>query len=72
MRQGVHQISRHVRGLLEIRGQELRRKILAGAIVLAKIESGEMDRGQFRHWLDQGLTRADDRELFELPVRDAE
>jgi hypothetical protein len=54
------------------RGQELRRKILAGAIVLAKIESGEMDRAQFRHWLDQGLIRADDRELFELPIRDAE
>ena len=53
------------------RGQELRRKILAGAIVLAKIESGEMDRAQFRHWLDQGLIRADDRELFELPIRDA-
>ncbi len=53
------------------RGQDLRRKILAGAIVLAKIESGEMDRGQFRHWLDQGLSRPDDRELFELPVRDA-
>jgi hypothetical protein len=54
------------------RGQELRRKILAGAIVLAKVESGELDRGQFRHWLDQGLTRIDDRELFELPIRDAE
>ncbi len=54
------------------RGQELRRKILVGAIVLAKVESGEMDRGQFRHWLDQGLVRADDRELFELPVRDTE
>ncbi len=37
------------------RDQELRRKILAGTIVLAKVESGELDRGQFRHWLDQGL-----------------
>ncbi len=54
------------------RGQDLRRKILAGALVLAKVESGEMDRGQFRHWLDQSLTRADDRELFELPIRDVE
>ena len=53
------------------RGQDLRRKILAGAIVLAKVEAGEFDRAQFRHWLDQGLTRADDRELFELPIRDA-
>jgi hypothetical protein len=54
------------------RSQELRRKILAGAIVLTKVESGEMDRAQFRHWLDQSITRADDRELFELPIRDAE
>jgi hypothetical protein len=54
------------------RGQDLRRKILAGAIVLAKVESGEMDREQFRHWLDQSITRSDDRELFELPLRDAE
>jgi hypothetical protein len=52
------------------RGQELRRKILAGAIVLAKVEAGEFDRAQFRHWLDQAITRPDDRELFELPVRD--
>jgi hypothetical protein len=54
------------------RGQELRRKILAGTILLARVEAGEFDRAQFRHWLDQALTRADDRELFELPVRDAE
>jgi hypothetical protein len=54
------------------RGQDLRRKILAGAIVLAKVESGDMDRTQFRHWLDQAITRPDDRELFELPVRNAE
>jgi hypothetical protein len=52
------------------RGRELRRKILAGAIVLAKVEAGEFDRAQFRHWLDQSITRPDDRELFELPVRD--
>jgi hypothetical protein len=54
------------------RGQELRRKILAGALVLAKVEAGELPKAQFRHWLDQSLTRAEDRELFELPIRDAE
>ncbi len=51
------------------RSQEVRRKILAGAIVLAKVEAGELPQQQFRHWLDQSLTRADDRELFELPIR---
>jgi large subunit ribosomal protein L7/L12 len=47
-----------------------RRKILVGGIVLAKVQQGEIDNEQFRGWLDQALTRADDRALFGLPVRD--
>ncbi len=50
-----------------VRKDDTRRKILAGAIVLAKVEAGELDRALFRQWLDQALTRADDRALFELP-----
>ena len=49
------------------RKDDTRRKILAGAIVLAKVASGELDGKRFREWLDQALTRADDRALFELP-----
>jgi hypothetical protein len=48
-----------------------RRKILAGGVVLAKVQQGEIDSEQFRGWLDQALTRADDRALFGLPVSDA-
>jgi hypothetical protein len=44
-----------------------RRRILVGAIVLAKVEQGEIDRERFRGWLDEALTRAGDRELFGLP-----
>jgi hypothetical protein len=47
-----------------------RRKILVGGIVLAKVERGEIDNEQFRGWLDQTLTRADDRALFGLPIND--
>ena len=47
-----------------------RRKILVGGIVLAKVERGEIDNEQFRGWLDQALTRADDRALFGLPIND--
>jgi hypothetical protein len=47
-----------------------RRKILVGGIVLAKVERGEIDNEQFRGWLDQALTRADDRALFGLPMND--
>ena len=50
------------------RQADTRRKILAGAIVLAKVEQGELDPKQFRRWLDAALTRADDRALFDLPA----
>lgn len=46
-----------------------RRKILVGGIVLTKVQQGEIDSEQFRGWLDQALTRADDRALFDLPMR---
>jgi hypothetical protein len=49
------------------RKDDTRRKILAGAIVLGKVAGGELDGKLFRRWLDQALTRADDRALFELP-----
>jgi hypothetical protein len=45
-----------------------RKKILVGGIVLAKLEQSELDPLQFRAWLDQALTRADDRALFDLPT----
>ena len=45
-----------------------RRKILVGGIVLAKVQQEEIDKLQFRGWLDQALTRADDRALFDLPI----
>jgi hypothetical protein len=48
------------------RGQELRRKILVGAVVLAKIEEGVFEEAVLQGWLDAALTRADDRALFEL------
>ena len=48
------------------RRNDLRRKILAGAVVLSKVESGEMDAGTFREWLDRSLARQHDRALFEL------
>ena len=48
------------------RKADTRRKILVGAIVLAKAEHGEMDRSLLRRWLEQGLVRTDDRALFGL------
>ena len=46
-----------------------RRKILVGGVVLAKLQRGEIDPERFLGWLDQALSRADERALFSLPPR---
>ncbi|HUI62976.1 MAG TPA: mobilization protein [Steroidobacteraceae bacterium] len=48
------------------RREDTRRKILIGAIVLAKIDQGVFERATLMSWLDQALTRTDDRALFAL------
>ena len=48
------------------RNEDTRRKILAGALILAKVEAGDFDSRTFKRWLDKALTREDDRKLFEL------
>lgn len=53
------------------RKDDTRRKILVGAIVLERVERGELAREQLHAWLETALTRAEDRALFELPARPA-
>jgi len=48
------------------RGEELRRKILAGAVLLAKVEKGEFQEEILRAWMLEALTRAEGRALFGL------
>jgi hypothetical protein len=48
------------------RKDDTRRKILVGAIVLAKVEHGDFPEAKLRDWLEGALVRADDRELFGL------
>ena len=48
------------------RKDDTRRKILVGAIVLAKVEQGEFPEARLRSWLDAALARDDDRRLFDL------
>lgn len=50
------------------RAADTRRKILVGAIVLAKVEQGVMDEKLLRRWLEAALTRDDDRRLFGLEL----
>lgn len=53
------------------RKAETRRKILVGTVVMAKARDGEMDAALLRQWLNQALTRGDERALFDLPRREA-
>ena len=48
------------------RKDDTRRKILVGAVVLARVERGEIPELELRRWLDQALVRQDDRGLFGL------
>jgi multidrug efflux pump subunit AcrA (membrane-fusion protein) len=48
------------------RGEELRRKILAGAVLLSKVEAGEFEEAVLRGWMEAALTRSEDRALFGL------
>ena len=48
------------------RKDDTRRKILAGAILLAKVEAGDFDSRTFKRWLEKALVREDDRKLFGL------
>ena len=50
------------------RSEDTRRKILVGAVILAKVERGEWPQERLRELMDQALTRADDRVLFGLPT----
>jgi len=51
------------------RSEDTRRKILVGAAVLAKVDSGEWPQERFYAMMDAALSRADDRALFGLPER---
>jgi len=46
------------------RKADTRRKILVGAIVLARVERGEFPEAELRRWLEGALVRNEDRRLF--------
>jgi large subunit ribosomal protein L7/L12 len=48
------------------RKMDTRRKMLVGALIMQKAKEGLMDAQLLRSWLDQALTRADERALFDL------
>ena len=50
----------------QARKDDTRRKILIGTLVLARIQHGRFSEAELRSWLDEALTRAEDRALFGL------
>jgi hypothetical protein len=52
------------------RASDTRRKILAGALILEMMEKNPDTKARWLGNFDKYLTRADDRELFGLPVKD--
>ena len=49
-----------------IRREELGRKILAGAVVLAKVEDGSLEEALLKAWLRPAISKPEDRALFGL------
>jgi hypothetical protein len=49
------------------RKAEARRQFIVGAVVLGKVGSGDLERALLQRWLDEALTRSEDRALFDLP-----
>ena len=48
------------------RREEMRRKFLVGAVVLAKVEAGEIEEKTLRQWMHPTLSKPEDRALFGL------
>ncbi len=49
------------------RREDTRRKILVGAVVLARVEQGLLEESVLKGWLDGAVSRPEDRALFGLP-----
>lgn len=60
------ELRRHTLESRKARKANTRRKILIGAVVLAKIERAEFTHAQQRKWLDESLTRTDNRALSDI------
>lgn len=50
------------------RADDTRKKVLVGAVILARVERGEWPADKLMATMDKALTRADDRALFGLPI----
>jgi len=54
------------------RQDDTRRKVLAGAVLLANVENGTWPEAELKAMMDKALTRNDDRQLFGLAALEIE
>jgi phage shock protein A len=52
------------------RQDDTRRKVLVGAVILARLDAGEWPQAEFTAMRDAAISRAEDRRLFGLAVPD--
>jgi hypothetical protein len=48
------------------RREEMRRKFLVGAVILAKVEDGSLEEGVLKGWLQPAISNPEDRALLGL------
>ena len=63
-RQGRAETRQRARDAKQKRQDDLRRRILVGAVVLELVERGEIEKSCLVKWLDGALTRDEDKALF--------
>ncbi len=68
VRQQRLEARKRARETAQARKDDTRRKILVGALILARVEQGRFPKAELDEWLNAALTRADDRALFGLSV----
>ncbi|MGB6450227.1 MAG: mobilization protein [Steroidobacteraceae bacterium] len=48
------------------RRQDVRRRVLVGAVALERVEKGLLEEAVLKSWLDPAISRPEDRALFGL------
>lgn len=69
VRQTRRQARRRARDKEQLRRDDTRRKILVGALLLARVEQGRFPKDELLAWLEDALTRDEDRQLFGLSTK---
>ena len=51
---------------VKMKKDDLRRRLLAGSVVIDRVQRGKLAKAEFKKWLDAAVTESSDRALFGL------